>query len=86
MTKTVPAAEAKTNFGALLDTVRREPVTISKNGRPVAVIMSIEDYEQHQAMTLERLRAEIQTGLDQLDDGRSTDGQTFVKALIEQTE
>lgn len=86
MTKTLPAAEAKTNFGALLDTVRREPVTISKNGRPVAVIMSIEDYEQHQALTLERLRAEIQTGVDQLDDGRSADGQAFMKSLIEQTE
>lgn len=85
MAKTLPAAEAKTNFGALLDTVRREPVTISKNGRPVAVIMSIEDYEQHQALSLDRLRAEIQAGLDQLDDGRSTDGQTFMKSLIERT-
>ena len=28
--KTMPAAEAKTNFGTLLDTAQREPVTISK--------------------------------------------------------
>ena len=86
MTKTLPAAEAKTNFGALLDTVQREPVTISKNGRPVAVIMSIEDYEQHQAQALERLRAEIQIGLDQLEEGKSADGHAFMKSLIEQTE
>ena len=86
MTKILPAAEAKTNFGTLLDTVQREPVTISKNGRPVAVVMSIADYEQHQAQALEHLRAELQIGLDQLDADDGVDGQTFMKSLIEQTE
>jgi prevent-host-death family protein len=31
--KIIPAAEAKTNFGVLLDPAQREPVTISKKGR-----------------------------------------------------
>ncbi len=42
--KTFGAREAKENFGMLIDTVQREPVTILKNGRPSAVVVSPEDY------------------------------------------
>ena len=38
------AKEAKNNFGRLLDEARRVPVTIKKNGRKVAVILSLEEY------------------------------------------
>ena len=41
--KVFGAREAKDEFGRLLDTARREPVTIEKKGRPVAVVLSIED-------------------------------------------
>ena len=40
------AKEAKDKFGALLDVARREPVTIARKGRPVVVVLSIEDYER----------------------------------------
>lgn len=82
--KTMPAAKAKTNFGALLDSAQREPVTISKKGRPVAVMMSMQEYEEHETLKLERLRREIKIGLDQLDRGESTDGQAFMKSLIKE--
>ena len=84
MMKTMPAAEAKTNFGALLDTAQREPVTISKKGRPVAVMMSIQDYEAHATLKRNMLRAELQKGLKQLDRGKSTEGQAFMRTLIEE--
>ena len=84
MMKTMPAAEAKTNFGALLDMAQREPITISKKGRPVAVMMSIQEYEEHEALKLERLRWEVRKGLDQLDQGKGTDGQAFMKSLLEE--
>ena len=84
MGKSVPAAQAKTNFGALLDSVQREPVTISKKGRPVAVMMSMEEYEEHEAMKLERLRREVRKGMNQLDEGKSTDGRAFMKSLMQQ--
>ena len=41
MEESIPAAEAKTSFGALLEKVQREPLAISKKGRPVAVLMSM---------------------------------------------
>lgn len=63
---TIPAAEAKTNFGALLDKAQREAVTISKNGRPVAVVMSAAAFEEQQQFKLDALRREVRKGLDDL--------------------
>ncbi len=48
--RTVAAREAKNEFGRLLDTAQREPVTIERHGRPVAVVLSIEDYERFEAL------------------------------------
>ena len=80
--KTMPAAQAKTQFGLLIDTAQREPVTISKKGRPVAVMMSMQEYEKHEALKLDRLRGEVQKGLDQLNSGETVDGEPFMKSLI----
>ncbi len=43
---TIAATEAKNKFGELLEAIHRDPVEISKKGRPVAVVLSIEDYEK----------------------------------------
>jgi len=72
------AKEAKTHFGELMDTVQREPVSIKKYGRPVAVIMSAEEYKQFK---LERLRARLSIGEMQLDRGNAVDGRTFFQEL-----
>ena len=37
------AKEAKNRFGQLLDAAQREPVTITKNGRAVAMMLSASD-------------------------------------------
>ena len=62
MEKGIPAAEAKTNFGALLEKVQREPLMISNKGRPVAVLMSMDEFETHQRLKLKQLRHEVQAG------------------------
>lgn len=67
--KTIAAADAKTNFGALLDNAQREPVTISKNGRAVAVVMSAAAFEEQQQLKLRLLRQEVREGLDDLERG-----------------
>jgi prevent-host-death family protein len=41
--KVMSAGKAKNGFGLLIDTARAEPVTIQKHGRPVAVVLSVED-------------------------------------------
>jgi len=39
------ASEARRRFGVLLETVQREPVTITKNGRAAAMMLSVSDKE-----------------------------------------
>jgi len=44
---TVTSVEAQNRFGQLLDTVQREPVTITRHGRTVALLMTPQDFEAH---------------------------------------
>lgn len=41
--KTITSVEAQNHFGELLDNAQREPVTITRRGRPVAFVVSPED-------------------------------------------
>ncbi|KSV72368.1 hypothetical protein N183_26240 [Sinorhizobium sp. Sb3] len=43
MTSTVTAAAVSKNFGAYQDAAVREPLTITKNGRPRTVLIAYED-------------------------------------------
>jgi prevent-host-death family protein len=55
ITKT--SAEAQNQFGQLLDTVQREPVAITRHGRPAAYIVSPRDMEELIAVKTGRKRA-----------------------------
>lgn len=44
--KTLAAKDAKYGFGRLIDLARAEPVTIEKHGRPVVVVLAVEEYER----------------------------------------
>ena len=44
--KAIPAREAKLQFGRLIDTARAEPVVVEKHGRPVVVVLAVEEYER----------------------------------------
>jgi prevent-host-death family protein len=43
--RTMTSAEAQNHFGELLDAAQREPVTITRRGRPVALVISQQEYE-----------------------------------------
>ena len=43
--RTMTSVEAQNHFGMLLDTAQREPVTITRRGRPVAYLFSTQEYE-----------------------------------------
>lgn len=51
------ANDAKTHFREMLLKAQRAPVQINKNGKPVAVVMSAEEYENIEALKLQMLRA-----------------------------
>jgi len=42
---TMTSLAAQNQFGTLIDASQRQPVTVTRHGRPVAVVMSYEDYQ-----------------------------------------
>jgi prevent-host-death family protein len=48
--KTLTAKDAKYGFGRLIDLARAEPVLIAKHGRPVVVVMAVEEFERLKAL------------------------------------
>lgn len=49
-TTILSAKEAKDGFGKMLDAAQRGPVSITKNGRKVAVVLSQEEYDKFEAL------------------------------------
>lgn len=48
--RSLSARDAKNRFGFLIDMARAEPVVIEKHGRPVVVVLSVEQYERMEKM------------------------------------
>lgn len=53
--KEIAARDAKNRFGFLLDAAQSSPVRVTKKGRPVGVVMSIQQYERLRGAAWERL-------------------------------
>jgi prevent-host-death family protein len=50
----ISAKKAKDSFGRLIDTARFAPVVIEKHGRPVVVVLSVEEYGRLKAIESEK--------------------------------
>ena len=66
----VGAKELRDKQAEMLDTVQREPVTIERNGRPVAVLYSYEESKAIEQARLELLRAKIAQSDKAINEGR----------------
>ena len=75
------ANEAKTHFGDLLLKAQRAPVQINKNGKPVAVVVSAEEYKSIEALKLRLLQSRaVQTNTD-IAAGNLIDVEAFFNEL-----
>ena len=52
--KTMSATAASKEFGRFLDAAQREPVLLTKKDRPVAVTVSVADWEELLSLRIER--------------------------------
>lgn len=59
--KTITAIEAKNRFGQLIDAAQRQPVTVTKQGRPSIVVMSVEDYQRRKTRAWKNLLKVMQS-------------------------
>ena len=60
--RTMSAKEAKNHFGELLMEAQKAPVTIEKNGKPVAVLYSMEWHEAAEEAKLDWLKRAVAEG------------------------
>ena len=57
--KIVTALEAKTRFGEVLEAAKRQPISVTRNGRPSVVIMSADSFARRQRLARDRLQMAI---------------------------
>jgi prevent-host-death family protein len=81
--ETLTSNQAKTQFGDLLLKVQRNPVEISRNGKPVAVMLSMEDYTVLEDLKMKQLQQKIQKSETDLAEGKTHDGDALLQSLIE---
>jgi prevent-host-death family protein len=65
--KTMSATAASKEFGRFIDAAQREPVLLTKKDRPVAVTVSVADWEELLSLRIERA---IAAGLADVAAGR----------------
>jgi prevent-host-death family protein len=51
--RSITSADAKNNFGELIDLARAAPVAVTKYDRPVVVVMAVEEYKRLKARNSE---------------------------------
>ena len=71
----IAAKEAKNRFGRLLDAAQSAPVRVTKKGRAVGVVMSIEHYERLRGVAW----AQLSATMDRMGAAASANGLTDAK-------
>jgi prevent-host-death family protein len=78
----ITAREAKNTFGDTIVKALRSPVQITRNGKPIVVMMSMENYHQAEQLKLAELRRMVEQADRELETGDFLDGDLFMGNLI----
>lgn len=81
--KSLNANEVKTQFGDVLLQVQREPLQINRNGKAVAVMLSMEDYQMMDEIKLRILKEKIARAEADIARGDVMDGDAFFAQLMQ---
>ena len=76
------ANEAKNRFGEVLLKSQKAPVQVTRSGKPVAMVVSIEEYNATEELKLRYVREHIQEALADIENGNVEDGDTFFQDLM----
>ena len=75
------ANQAKTQFGEMLMKAQQAPVQINKNGKPVAVVISIDEFESMEKLKLRLLQYRFKQAKDDVINKNTVDGESFFDEL-----
>jgi prevent-host-death family protein len=80
--ESLSANEAKTNFGGLLLKVQREPVQIKRNGKAVAVVLSVDDYLNLEFLKMQYLKTRVEQAKEGIATGQIIGGPALFDELL----
>lgn len=80
--ESLSANEAKTHFGDLLLKVQREPVQINRNGKAVAVVLSVDDYQNLESLKIQYMKMRVEQAKEDIATGRLIEGNAFFDELL----
>ena len=78
--KIAPVAEVKAKFSGYLRQSKEGPIVITKNGKPVAVLLAVEDEEELERLLIAyspRLQRILQMAEEEIRAGRGQEHETF---------
>src|SRR5215204_5686595 len=84
--KTASIGEVKSRLGAIVDESKDEPVVITRNGRPVAVLYAVTDEDELERLLLassRRFQEVLEVSRQQFLDGHGIKHEDFWKSLEE---
>tara|TARA_R110001599_G_C12268486_1_gene661114 strand:- start:5770 stop:6084 length:315 start_codon:yes stop_codon:yes gene_type:complete len=77
----ISATEAKREFGEILLKAQQGPVGIDKNGKPAAVMLSADAYNEMAALNRQFLELAIEEGMADVQAGRVSTGPQTMNRL-----
>lgn len=80
--ESLSANEAKTHFGDLLLKVQRQPVQINRNGKAVAIVLSVEDYTNLESLKMQYLHTRVEQAKKDIANGQVIAGDVFFEELL----
>ncbi len=75
-----PVVEVKAKFSAYLEASKEGPVVVTKNGKPVAVLLSVVDEDELERLILAhspKLQAILRQGREQIQAGQALEHDEF---------
>jgi prevent-host-death family protein len=82
--KTASAAKGPAQFDEYLDASQKQPVLVTRNGKPVAVLMAVRDKAEADKLASPRsLRSIFQQAHQQIEQGRGIAHEQFWKQVAQ---
>ena len=82
--ETLSASDARREFGEVLLKAQKGPVGINRNGKPVAVMVSAETFDELQAVRHVALQQAIDDGMADIKAGNIVEGDEVFSRLRKQ--
>lgn len=78
---TIKATEASNRFGALIDRALAGPVTVEKQGRPVVVVISAEEYARMESELERSEELRLRASIEEMKAGQTRSAEEFFDGL-----